>query len=322
MAPAPQQPPPVTPDRYAAELLRQWATARRVDVWALLAAIDRAGLARVLGSDPDRSFHPADLSAPNTTDGRGLALHLTFLGLLGPHTPLPEFTVEAAQQAPLPMRVLGAIEGRLLELLYAAIRRCAYPAACSPARDDPTSRRLIDLAACGVGASGLPPRAWLRLLAQAPGRLRTATGLAAALTRLFGADLGDAAISIIECIPSIGPLPESGQSHLGHPSTALGHRFVLGDHAPDADGRFRVRVATVSVTRARPFLRGGDALRRLFAAVTALAGPLLHFDVEVVLAPGAAPRMRLGDPTPRLGIDTWTLNLHRGLLTVRHEDPG
>lgn len=310
------------PSPDAAELLRQCATARRVDLWALLVALDRAGLARTLGFDADHSFHPSDLSLQSGPEGHSFEVRATFLGLLGPHTPLPEFTLEAVERAPQPLRVLAAIESRLLELLHAALRRCAYPAALSPARDDPSSRRLVDLAARGVADGDLPSRAWLRLVAHAPGRLRTASGLAAALTRMFAADLGDAAITVLECIPSTGPLPESGRSHLGRPSTALGHRFVLGDCAPDADGRFRVRVATLSVTRARAFLRGGDALRRLFAAVSALTGPLLAFDVEVVLAPGAAPRMRLGDPPPRLGVDTWTLNLHRGLLSVRHDAPG
>lgn len=323
MVPAPEHPPPVTPQPdAAAELLRQWATARRVDLWALLAAIDRAGLPRELRLDQGRAFHPGDLAEAPEMDGHVLTLRATLFGLLGVHTPLPDFAVETVQRAPQPLRVLAAFEQRLLEHLYAAIRRCAYPAACSPARDDSSSRRLVDLAARGVAARDLSPRAWLRLLAHAPGRLRTASGLGAALTRLFAADLGDATISLVECVPGISPLPESGWSHLGRPSTALGQRFVLGDHAPDGDGRFRVRVATLSTTRARPFLRGGDALRRLFTAVAAFAGPLVCFDVEVVLAPGVTPRMRLGDPPPRLGVDTWTLHLHHGLRTVRHDDSG
>jgi type VI secretion system protein ImpH len=306
----------------ALELRRQWASARRVDAWAVLAALDRAGLAREPRCDPDRTFAPADLSEQTGPRDPDLKVSVTFLGLLGAHTPLPDFAVDALQLAPQPLRAVAALERRLLDHLAAAIRRCAYPAAVGPARDDPSSRRLVDLAARGVGSADLPPRAWLRLLAHAPGRLRTAAGLAAALTRLFSDDLGDAAIAIVECVPDTAPLADSARSHLGRPSTALGRRFVLGDHVRDAGGRFRVRVATLSLARARPFFRGGDALRRLFVAVTALAGPLLRFDVEVVLAPGAAPRMRLSDPPPRLGVDTWTLNLHRGFLTVRHDDPG
>ncbi|MCY1060205.1 type VI secretion system baseplate subunit TssG [Nannocystis sp. SCPEA4] len=312
---------PRPPAALAAELLQQWQLARRIDVWALLAAIDRAGVARELEPDPGRTFHPGEVTAAPGPIGHGLAVRVPFLGLLGLDTPLPDFAVAAIEDAPQLQRLLGAFERRLLAHLHRALRRCAYPAACTPERDDLGSRRLIDLAARGTAARELAPRIWLKLLRHAPGRLRTASGLAAALHCLFAADLGDAAVSIVECVPHAGDLPESELSRIGRASTALGQRFVLGCHAADGDGWFRVRIATLSVTRARPFLRGGDALRRLFAAVAALVGPLLRFDVEIVLAPGAAPRMRLGGPPPRLGVDTWTIHLPR-LLSVRHDDPG
>lgn len=305
-----------------AELRRQWPLARRVDVWAVLTALDRAGLAPVTRHDSASTFHPSDMFYSTCNDGHALTVITTFLGIAGPGSPLPGFAVEAIQDAPQLRLLFSLLERRLIEHLHRAIRRCAYPSACAPDRNDPGSLRLVDHVARAVAAPELPPRAWLRLLAHSPARLRNAAGLGAALTRMFAGDLGDAVVSLIECVPRTGEIPESARARLGRPTVTLGAGFVLGDSAPDADGWFRVRVGPLAPTRARPFLRGGDALRRLFTTVAALAGPLLRFDVELVLAPGAAPRMRLGDPVPRLGVDTWAIHLHRGLITVRHDDPG
>lgn len=306
-----------------AELQQQWRSAARLDVWALLTALDRAGVACRLRDDAGWTFAAADLGAAPGDDGHALTIPTTFFGVLGPTTPLPEFASEAIEGAPQLLRLFEALQHRLLTHLHRALRRCHYPSGCTPERDDATSRGLIDLAARGVAGPQLPPRAWLRLLPWAPSRLRTAAGIATALTRLFGPDLGGAAISLIECVPHVGDLPDSGRTRLGRASAALSQRFALGDRAPDGDGWFRVRVATLSCTRARPFLRGGEALRRLFTAVAALAGPLLRFDVELALAPGAAPRMRLGSPqTARLAVDSWLIHLHCGPITVRYDDPG
>jgi len=322
--PAANPPRLTAPPADLAELRAQWSTARRGDVWALLAALERARIPHTLHHDPAWTFAPGDLRGDSLADGTtSVAVHTTFLGLLGVDTPLPQYAVDAIDEAPQLRRLIDAVQHRVLALLHRAVQRCAYPATLGPARDDPTSRRLVDIIAAGVDGPELPPRAWLRMLRWSPARLRTASGLASALSHLFAAELGNATLAVGECIPHTSDLPESARTRLGRPSTALGQRFVLGDRAPDGDGWFRVRVATVPAARARGFFRGGDALRRLFTAVAALAGPLLRFDVEVVFAPGATPRMHLGEPQPsRLGVDTWLIHLHHGPHTVRHDDPG
>lgn len=358
MAAAPQQP-DLTPDpRDPAGLVdalrRQWTDARRPSAWALCAALARVPVE--LRHDRGAAFHPGDLSGPPELAGDVVRVTTGFLGLWGPGTPLPEFALELAERAPRLVEVFDAAHHRLLLLLARGLARARFPLAGA---DDPSCERLVDLAARGVGAASagattwrskhvlrdrftdapeppgpaaldaapaagdLSPRDWLALLPWSPGRIRSAAGVTAALGRLLAGELGDAVLTLEECVPSQSPIPDFARSRLGAPSSALAARLVLGDRAPDHDGRFRLRVATLRPAHAAAFFRGGPGLRRLFAAARALVGPLLGFDVDVVLAPGAAPRLRLSHQRPaRLGVDAFLIHLHNQPLTLSHDDPG
>lgn len=360
MAHAPEQsrdlnPDPRDPAGLVDALRRQWTDARRPSVWAVLAALERVTVE--LRHERGWTFHPGDMSGPPELADAAVRVTADFLGLWGPNTPLPEFAVELAERAPRLVELFDAVHHRLLVLLARALRRARYPLAGA---DDPSAERLIDLASRGVGAAStelttwrsdhvlrdrysespsepapaelldarpaprdLSGRDWLALLPWAPGRIRSAAGVAAALARLLARRLAGATLTVEECVPTTSLLPEFARTRLGAPSSALAARFVLGDRAPDHDGWFRLRVATLRAPHAAAFFRGGAGLRRLFAAASALVGPLLRFDVDVVLAPGAAPRLRLSHQRPaRLGVDAWLLHLHNEPLTVRHDDPG
>lgn len=358
MAAAPQLP-DLTPDpRDPAGLVdvlrRQWTDARRPSAWAVCAALARVTLE--MRHDRSAAFQPGELSGPPELAGDAVRVTTVFLGLWGPSTPLPEFALELAERAPRLVETFDAAHHRLLLLLARALARARFPLAGA---DDPTCERLVDLAARGVGAAStgatiwhsehvlkdrytdapepaaptvldahpaagdLSPRDWLALLPWSPGRIRSATGVAAALARLLVDHLGDAALTLEECVAGHSPIPDFAQSRLGTSTSQLAARLVLGDLAPDHDGRFRLRVATLRSPHAAAFFRGGPGLRRLFAAARALVGPLLGFDVDVVLAPGAARRLRLSHERPaRLGVDAWLIHLHNQPFTLRHDDPG
>lgn len=248
-------------------------------------------------------------------------LVVTFFGLTGPNGVLPAGYTQAVAAG---RRGAGHPEGqaaadwfdlfthRLLSLFHRAWAKYRLPAAFETAgregRRDPVTGALLAL--IGLGTPGLGGRldgvddlALLRYANLLAGMARPAGGLAGMLSDYFGVPVAVEAFAGRRV-----PLDAENQSRLGRrgANDRLGDGVVVGRRVWDVAGRFRVRVGPLDGPAFAGWLPAGRRLATLAALVRFATRDDLDFDVQVVLAAGAAPPLRLArHGGRRLGWDAW-----------------
>jgi len=289
---------------FVARLRGQIAAEPRTSVFAVMRAAQRwlAGRREQLRieHDPSADFHPGDIADIRVAADGDIVLRTTFLGLTGTVSPLSGDLVAAARHSPAICEVLDVIHTRLLALLHQGLTDIDYARSCRRDRRDPTSQHLLTLTDRLGPALALHER--LRILPLLPTRVRTARGLAAAITAVFAADLGDATVEVVEHIARSTHL--TTRTSLGRTAAALSASFVLGGAVHDPRGWFRVAIGPVAAAHAPGFMRTGPVLVRLCAVIRALVEPGLNFEIAVRFAPGSANGFRLGVDF-RPGVDAW-----------------
>jgi len=91
-------------------------------------------------------------------------------------------------------------------------------------------------------------------------------------------------------------------------SNELGQSAIAGDAVWDPQAGFRVRLGPLPLTRFVSFLPESKAVSELYDLVRFYVGPILQFDLQLVLRAHDVPWCRLGDETPagpRLGWCGW-----------------
>jgi type VI secretion system protein ImpH len=106
--------------------------------------------------------------------------------------------------------------------------------------------------------------------------------------------------------------PESEQSRLATTSAyaTLGTDAVIGSRVWDVQGSFRLLIGPLSYEHFRGFLPDGEQMRELASLARSFVGPVLNFDVQLILTGSEIPPVQLSaNPQPqagtRLGWDTW-----------------
>jgi type VI secretion system protein ImpH len=146
------------------------------------------------------------------------------------------------------------------------------------------------------------------LLAHRP---RNATDLESLLTGYFGIP-----VHVAQFNGQWMALEPANQSALNGPeqSSLLGLNVVVGERVWDVENRIRVRVGPLDFARFREFQpdRGAQPERKAFFLLLHLTrlyiGPVLTFDVQLVLRAADVPECRLTadeETGPRLGWNTW-----------------
>ena len=192
---------------------------------------------------------------------------------------------------------------RMLSLFYRAWEKHRLPVrhqlASAKKEVDEFTQYLFDW--IGMGTGGLRERmafadqALLRyagLLGQKPA---CATALAAILRDYFGVP-----VEIEEFTGAWYRLSEPDQCNLEEEGmkNSLGEGALAGDAVWDPQARFRVRVGPMGLRRYIGFLPDGDAIEELRDLVRFYVGPVLQFDVQLVLKADEVPWCRLGDESP------------------------
>lgn len=248
-------------------------------------------------------------------------LVVTFFGLTGPNGVLPAGYTQAVAGR---RRGAGHPEGqaaadwfdlfthRLLSLFHRAWAKYRLPAAFETAeregRRDPVTSALLAL--IGLGTPGLAGRldgvddlALLRYANLLAGVTRPAGGLAGMLSDYFGVPVEVEAFAGRRV-----PLDRENQTRLGRrgANDRLGDGAVVGRRVWDVAGRFRVRVGPLDGPGFAGWLPDGRRLATLAALVRFATRDDFDFDVQVVLAAGAAPPLQLARRGGRrLGWDAW-----------------
>jgi type VI secretion system protein ImpH len=287
---------------------------------------DRPGVGRIAKPDEEPvrfkvrqslEFPPSSIhSLSAETDPP--AMVVAFLGLTGVQGALPhhytEHILARAQAKDFAMaEFFDLFNHRLLSLFYRAWEKHRFPVrfqlAAAKHETDEFTQYLFGW--IGMGTAGLQDRlavqdrALLRyagLLGQKP---PTAVSLEGILRDYFGVQ-----VEIEQFIGAWYPLTEDDQSDLAAEgmNNQLGEGAIAGDAVWDPQARFRVRLGPLKLARFLAFLPEGQAVRELQDLVRFYVGPVLQFDLQLVLKANEVPWCRLGDDGPagpRLGWCGW-----------------
>ena len=277
-------------------------------------------------------FHASDVVAleRNEPDGEPARYHLTsgFLGLSGSMSPLPAYMAEEVvhedDEEPLRREFLDLFHHRLLSLFFRAVVRYQLSTEHTRSLDDAWSARALAL--LGVDAG---PERWRGplsrggLLRLAPLLVRRSRGpreLEAALHRVLGPRLGEAAIRVEECTGRWTEVDPENWTRLGSRCSVLGQDLLVGHRVYDRAGTFTVTVGPTTWSVLEQFRSGGELLALTREVVAWLVRDPLDWIIAITLLPRETPGLQLSTQgTSRLGRSSWLRS--RSERTVLVVDP-
>ncbi|MCA9689010.1 MAG: type VI secretion system baseplate subunit TssG [Nannocystaceae bacterium] len=258
--------------------------------------------------DPALAFRATDVSEARAR-GERVELVTTFLGLTGVVSPLPSYVAEEVlqedAQAPARRDFLDIFHHRLLSLLYRLVGKYDWSRQYVRGARDPWSQRVLALIARGDD-DHFPAWRSLRLAPLLYARAPTAARLQVALADVLAPALDGATVSITQFVGAWVSFDSAQQMRLGVANTHLDSSALLGNQSYQCTSQFRVVLRPLSGESFRRFLPGGDQSRIIDAVIKAFSLDSHDYDIELVLAAGAAPPFSLaGVARSQLGLDTW-----------------
>ncbi len=291
-----------------------WATARAGPV---LGKSVRASEDVVrFSQEPSLAFAPRTIGGVKTRAGI-TRFFVNFMGLLGPHGPMPAhltdyvYTRQLHHADPTLARFFDIFNHRMVSLFYRAwamnrpavnYDRSALPGA-DEAQDD-FARYCASLIGIGMehlrGRDALPDRAKLYYSGRLVGQTRNPEGLIAMIADYFGVQS-----TIEEFVGRWFDLPAQYHTRLGNPATAaLGQTALAGGRVWNCQSVVRLRLGPMGLTQYERLLPGGPAYSKLAAWIKLFAGPELAWEAKLTLKQAEIPRAELGRGV-RLGWTTW-----------------
>lgn len=235
-----------------------------------------------------------------------LELHVAFLGLYGPSSPLPpSYTEEIIQRDPgdgAAEDFLDFFNHRLIGLVHILWRKYRYYLRYRQGARDPLSARvgaLFGLPPAGRHSDELP---YVPSLLAQTGLLSLYSRSGRILAELV-ADYFRVPAEIEEFVSRVVEIPEDQRTRLGVERTRLGEDFVLSERVIDVTGKFRLKIGAIDFRRLCEFLPPAPDHLMLTNLIRLVLHEPLEWEMEVRLAPGEAPAWRLGEQ--RLGWTTW-----------------
>lgn len=318
-----------TPQRvgfYRAVELLERATPRAVRIGEL-GPVGRESIR--FRHDPSLAFSASDVSGvevrkrnvadvvEGATSETYYEVTTTFLGLTGTVSPLPQYFAEDIihedADHPAQRQFLDMFHHRVLSLFYRAHTKYSFVTDYTSDSRDPWSRRALCLAGFdGFGdrlaITNLPIARLLRLAPLMARKARTADGLVAVVSDVLSTVLGDAPVTVEQFVGRWVTIEERQLLRLGVANTTLGEDATIGRKVFDRGGKFRLSLGPMRRRAFEEFQPGRAGLELLRDVVTLYVRDPLEFDIELILAPGEAPSMRLGATArdaSKLGTDTW-----------------
>jgi type VI secretion system protein ImpH len=265
-----------------------------------------------LAQEPSMAFAPATLTAFDPgDDDRPPRLSEYFLGLFGPHGPLPVHLTEYARDRSRQhsdrtfARFADLFHHRMLSLFY----RAWADTQPTVSFDRPETDRFNVYVGTSFGLG--MPSLWNRDAAPDLGKFHYAGRLACQTRNPEGleailADFFKLPMRVDTFVGHWLPLDQASRCRLGEtPATGLlGMTAVIGERVWDCQHRFRIVMGPMKLEEFQRFLPGSDSLRRLVAWVRNYVGDELLWDVNLILRKEEVPPLQLGEGT-RLGWTTW-----------------
>lgn len=252
-----------------------------------------------LRSELSMAFPKSDLFAIenlNEEEAPHFRLTVSFMGLYGTTSPLPNFYTEliiADEQEGGPLRAFfDLFHHRLLSLFFRAWTKYRPHVLFRPGGKDEFSARLFSLGGLATGglkeSAGLPAVRLLRFVGLLTQKPHSAESLERMASGYFNLPAG-----VTQFVKRNITLEERQKALLGKQNCRLGEDLAIGAQVPDRMGKFRVSIGPVGYDDYRSFLPGQENLSVLKSIARLFAPDWLDFDVQVVLR---------GEETPRLGL--------------------
>ncbi len=279
--------------------------------------------------DPSLTFSASDVSGirvvkrhvGDVVEGATSDLYFevttTFLGLTGTVSPLPAYFVEEVLHEdadhPAQRQFLDLFHHRVVSLFYRAHTKYSFVTDYASDSRDPWSRRALCLAGFdGFGErlpiTSLPIPRLLRLAPLMARRARTADGLVAVVGDVMEHVLRGANVAVDQFVGRWVTIEERQLLRLGRANCTLGEDATVGRKVFDRGGKFRLILGPLRRKAFEALQPGKPGLELLREVVTLYVRDPLEFDVELILAPGEAPSMRLSGSTEdgsQLGRNSW-----------------
>lgn len=233
-------------------------------------------------------------------------------GLTGPLSPLPLAYTELAatdrrRRAGGLSAFLDLFADRMTRLFVAASGKYSLPTSLQWAA--PAQNRVLGALRALIGAGDaavaqrlpLPGDATLRYAGLFAQRTRSALGLQV----LAEAEL-ELPVRVVQFHRRWRPLAEADQTRLDG-TRALGQDAVAGAFVPNRSGQVRLVIGPVRYHDFLSLEAGQPRLQALARLVQLYLGPVLEFDIQIVLDRRDVPETQLGGtgPAVRLGRTTW-----------------
>ncbi|GJE13934.1 type VI secretion system baseplate subunit TssG [Methylobacterium longum] len=263
-----------------------------------------------LGENPFLAFPPSTIEAVETDVQGRLRLFVRFLGLLGPHGPLPLQTTDETYgwwsngHAGFP-RFLDLLNHRFLQLYYRAWAD-ARPVAQA---DRPDQDRFVDYigSAIGLGSEifrgqdAVSDAARLNFAGLLGPKARSASRLRQAVEGLFGIRC-----EVEEFVGTFLPFDRADQTRLGKSFAGLGVDCLIGASVFSIEDTIRLRLYARDRDAFEAFLPTGPLCTPLADLLYFYLGSEIDCEVEIALPRRAVRPLQLNQEAGgRLGYTTW-----------------
>jgi type VI secretion system protein ImpH len=256
-----------------------------------------AGKIRFMADD-SIAFPPNDVAGIKVDKGV-VRFILTFMGLTGSSSPLPQYFSDYVQMnsaaSPALRDFLAIFNNRLYGLFYRSWKKYHFMRTFSARGTDPFSERVAALAGIDMGTS--PDPRTIRMLSYAgilAGRSRGPAGLQAVLSDFFG----NIPVTVRQWVPRWANMPDPPR--IGA-NAQLGVNAMAGTRVWDVSGKFRIILGPLSRDTYETFLPGSDNILRVQQITRSYLNDPLSFDVEVQLQSTDLTPVVLGADSARLG---------------------
>lgn len=252
------------------------------------------------------AFPASDVRRVEVDEGTGqIDVTVTFMGLCGIGSPLPEFFYDRLTSEHEDDFALRDFLDIFSHRFYAAFYRAWKKHRPELWREDDGSDResLRFLALGGLGTARVLERAPVSrfLLMAFAGHLTAPVRHAEGLEQILASWL-ELPVEVIENVERWVPMREPPQMGQGG-GMKLGE-ITVGQRVLDRSGKFRLRIGPMGRSAYLDLLPGGARAEGLEWLVRTYLTDYLDFDVELRLQAGDLPPTRLGDASCRLGLTT------------------
>ncbi len=249
-------------------------------------------------SDTSTAFPPSDIADITADQNGAVRFLLSFMGLLGVSSPLPQYFTEYATQnekeeSALP-DFLTIFNHRMYVLFYRAWKK--YRLTASTTKHE--SFGLLEKIAMLSSLRGGELKKWNKLVAYTgilAGSCRSSEGLKTIIADYFDA----IPVSIQQWVPRWAPVRDLKKVGV---DAVLGSTAMAGTSVRDTGGKFRITLGPLEKEAFETFQPEGANITLLKEMVALYLADPLDFDIKVTLKPAALIPVVLGETKAQLGI--------------------